>query len=43
MKNDTWILVPLPSEQKPITCKWIFKIKYKVDGSVAKYKARLVA
>jgi len=43
MKNDTWILVPLPSDQKPITCKWIFKIRYKVDGNVAKYKACLVA
>ena len=43
MKNYTWILVPLPSDRKPITCKWIFKIKYKVDGSVAKYKAHLVA
>lgn len=42
-KNDTWLLVPLPSDRKPIICKWIFKIEYKVDGNVAKYKAHLDA
>ena len=41
--NDTWILIPLSSDQKPITCKWILKIKCKADGIIAKYKARLIA
>ncbi|GJV55694.1 zinc finger, CCHC-type containing protein [Tanacetum coccineum] len=27
---------------KPLGCKWIFKIKLKVDGTVEKFKARLV-
>ena len=39
IKNQTWDLVPKPKEVKPITCKWIYKIKRKVDGIVDKYKA----
>nr|KYP45413.1 hypothetical protein KK1_033046 [Cajanus cajan] len=43
MKNYTWDLVSLPPGRKAITCKWIFKNKYKPDGSILKHKARLVA
>ncbi|KAH9294697.1 hypothetical protein KI387_038285, partial [Taxus chinensis] len=43
MKNNTWQLVDLPPGKKPIGCRWIFKTKYKVDGTIEKYKARLVA
>ncbi|WVZ63910.1 LOW QUALITY PROTEIN: hypothetical protein U9M48_013504 [Paspalum notatum var. saurae] len=39
----TWDLVPLPSQIVPITSKWVFKIKTKSDGSIERYKARLVA
>jgi hypothetical protein len=42
-KNHTWILVDLPKGAKPIGCKWIFKKKYFPDGSIEKYKVRLVA
>jgi hypothetical protein len=35
-------LVPLPKGRKPISCKWVFKIKHGVDGEVERYKARLV-
>jgi hypothetical protein len=42
-RTGTWDLVPLPSHAIPITCKWVFKIKTKSDGSVERYKARLVA
>jgi hypothetical protein len=34
-RTSTWDLVPLPSHAAPITCKWVFKIKTKFDGSVA--------
>ncbi|KAH9330596.1 hypothetical protein KI387_002704, partial [Taxus chinensis] len=43
MKNNTWKLVDLPPGKKPIGCRWIFKTKYKLDGTIDKYKARLVA
>jgi hypothetical protein len=43
LKNDTWTLIPLPEGKKAVRCKWVFSIKYKVDGSIERYKARLVA
>lgn len=42
MKNKTWRLVELPKEKEAIGCKWIFRMKYKVDGTIDKHKARLV-
>eukprot|EP00253_Pinus_taeda_P011236 PITA_11236 len=43
IKNDTWKLVDPPFGTKPIGCKWVYKNKYKADGSLGKHKARLVA
>ncbi|GJU04360.1 ribonuclease H-like domain-containing protein [Tanacetum coccineum] len=40
-KNHTWIITDLPANRKPIS-KWIFKIKYKANGEIERYKARLV-
>ena len=43
MQNKTWDLVPLPPHRTAIGSKWIYRLKYNVDGSIAKYKDRLVA
>ena len=42
-KNATWDLMELPRWKTPAGCRWVFKIKYKADGSLERYKARLVA
>ena len=42
LQNHTWELVDLPPGCKPLGYKWIFKRKMKPDGSIDKYKARLV-
>lgn len=41
--NNTWTITPLPPHIHAIGCKWVFKVKYKFDGSIKRYKARLVA
>ncbi|KAJ3684366.1 hypothetical protein LUZ61_013530 [Rhynchospora tenuis] len=40
--NNTWSIEDLPSNKKAIGCKWVYRIKYNSDGSVERYKARLV-
>ncbi|CAJ2651271.1 unnamed protein product [Trifolium pratense] len=41
-KTNTWDLVPLPPGKRAIGSRWVYKIKTKSDGSVERYKARLV-
>ena len=41
--NDTFILVARPKNCKLVGTKWVFTKKLKADGSLDKYKARLVA
>ena len=40
--NNTWCEVDLPLGKKAISSKWVFKIKLKENGSLERYKARLV-
>jgi len=43
MSNQTWTLVPYKGMEIIIDSKWIFKTKYKADGSIERRKARLIA
>jgi hypothetical protein len=43
IKNHTWYLVPPKEGANIIDCKWVYKIKRKSDGSIDRYKARVVA
>ncbi|XP_074302984.1 uncharacterized protein LOC141637318 [Silene latifolia] len=40
--NDTWELTDLPPNKKALGCRWVYKIKYKSDGSIERLKARVV-
>lgn len=41
-KNETWKLVDLPRDKNPINNAWIYKTKYKANGEIDRFKARLV-
>ena len=41
--RKTWELVPLPKDLKTIGSRWTYIIKLGPDGTVSRYKARLVA
>ncbi|GKE32723.1 putative RNA-directed DNA polymerase [Tanacetum coccineum] len=41
-QNGTWTLEDLPKGKHAIDSKWVYKIKYKPNGKVERYKARLV-
>ncbi|XP_070043175.1 uncharacterized protein [Nicotiana tomentosiformis] len=40
--NHTCDIVPLSAGKKIIPCKWVYKVKQKSDGSIERYKDRLV-
>jgi hypothetical protein len=42
-RTGTWHIVDLPPDVKPIGCRWVYKIKHHADGSIERFKARLVS
>jgi hypothetical protein len=43
MSNGTWEVVERPYGCKPVGCKWVLQKKLRPDGTIDKYKAKLVA
>lgn len=41
-KNETWDLMPRLVNVDLNTCKWVYKVKRKLDKSISRYKTRLI-
>ncbi|CAA7029624.1 unnamed protein product [Microthlaspi erraticum] len=41
-ENQTWTIETLPKGKKAIGSKWVYKLKFHADGTLERYKARLV-
>jgi histone deacetylase 1/2 len=39
LTNNTWDILPRPPCANVVTGKWVFKQKFKADGSLERYKA----
>ena len=42
-ENATWSLVTRPLGKTIVGCRWVYTVKYFLDGSIERLKARLVA
>ena len=42
-ENRTWSLVSFHPSMNVVGSRWVYRIKRRVDGSIERYKARLVA
>ncbi|GKA31821.1 ribonuclease H-like domain-containing protein [Tanacetum coccineum] len=43
IKNQTWTLVPGPTDANIVRCMWNFRHKFLDDGTLSRHKAHLVA
>lgn len=42
-ENGTWSIVSLPPGKTIFGCRWVYKAEFVADGSLERYKVRLVA
>lgn len=42
-RQGTRSFVPSSPSQHVVRCKWVFKLKHNIGGSIAQHKARLIA
>ncbi|GAA0171712.1 transmembrane signal receptor [Lithospermum erythrorhizon] len=43
LANGTWEYTVLPPGKKVVSCRWVYKVKLKSDGTLEMFKERLVA
>ena len=41
-QNETWELIDPPPGCRPISLKWVHKVKWDEHGAIIKHKARLI-
>ena len=42
-ENETWELIDPPPGCRPISLKWVYKVKQDEHGAIVKHKVRLIA
>ncbi|XP_072064485.1 uncharacterized mitochondrial protein AtMg00810-like [Arachis hypogaea] len=42
MQNQTWKRVLLPQDREALGSRWVFQVKYNLNGSLQKYKAHFM-
>ncbi|KAL5810471.1 hypothetical protein ACOSQ4_027039 [Xanthoceras sorbifolium] len=40
--SGTWSIVSLPQGKRSVGCKWVYKTKFRADGTIERHKVRLV-
>lgn len=41
-RSGIWMLTHFPPNKRVVGCKWVYKVKHNADGTVERFKARLV-
>lgn len=41
-ENGTWEITSLPPHKRAIISKWLYRVKYRANGEIDRYKPRLV-